>query len=221
LRNGVTITLDPRDYEVAYAFHPTRGEISRELKAQRDAERRAYVRQGMTLKRNPLGVAGGRYEILWAGSGDLKASYDDLGKAKDFLDNIDRPPGLFVGVDTKTGERFLSFAAQTKALRNNPSEREERKPRVVLITNPKARDNMKYAYALVLDDGGFTYGMDARTPVTFQFSQRDRKRGVYTSYQLPSAAVSNPGFQAMVKSLPGQQYIGTLTELRSLVKKFM
>jgi len=92
---------------------------------------------------------------------------------------------------------------------------------VVLITNPKARDNMKYAYALVLDDGGFTYGMDARTPVTFQFSQRDRKRGVYTSYQLPSAAVSNPGFQAMVKSLPGQQYIGTLTELRSLVKKFM
>jgi len=104
--------------------------------------------------------------------------------------------------------------------RNNPSER-ERKPRVVLITNPKGRDNMKYAYALVLDDGGFTYGMDARTPVTFEFSQRDRKRGVYTSYQLPSAAVNNPGFQAMVKSLPGQQYIGTLTELRSLVKKFM
>ena len=53
LRNGVTITLSPRDYEIAYAFHPTRGEISRELKAQRDAERRAYTRQGMTLKRNP------------------------------------------------------------------------------------------------------------------------------------------------------------------------
>ncbi|NBR62615.1 MAG: hypothetical protein EBT86_13540, partial [Actinobacteria bacterium] len=44
------------------------------------------------------------------------------------------------------------------ALRNNPSRREglgfegserERKPRVVLITNPKGRDNMKYAYALV------------------------------------------------------------------------
>ena len=53
LRNGVTITLNPRDYEIAYAFHPTRGEISRELKTQRDAERRAYTRQGMTLKRNP------------------------------------------------------------------------------------------------------------------------------------------------------------------------
>ena len=53
LRRGVTITLNPRDYEIAYAFHPTRGEISRELKAQRDAERRAYTRQGMTLKRNP------------------------------------------------------------------------------------------------------------------------------------------------------------------------
>ncbi|NDD14600.1 MAG: hypothetical protein EB072_18635 [Betaproteobacteria bacterium] len=53
LRRGVTITLNPRDYEIAYAFHPTRGEISRELKAQRDAERRAYVRRGMTLKNNP------------------------------------------------------------------------------------------------------------------------------------------------------------------------
>ena len=53
LRRGVTITLNPRDYEIAYALHPTRGDISRELKAQRDAERRAYTRQGMTLKRNP------------------------------------------------------------------------------------------------------------------------------------------------------------------------
>ncbi|NDF50549.1 MAG: hypothetical protein EB116_10785 [Betaproteobacteria bacterium] len=122
----------------------------------------------------------------------------------------------------KIGKREASAINRLLSGRGgNPSEREERKPRVVLITNPKGRDNMKYAYALVLDDGGFTYGMDARTPVTFEFSQRDRKRGVYTSYQLPSAAVNNPGFQAMVKSLPGQQYIGTLTELRSLVKKFM
>ena len=222
-RNGVTITLEPRDYEIAYAFHPTQGEISRQLKAQRDAERRAYAREKFGRMKNPLGVAGGRYEIVWAGSGDLKGSYDDLGQAKDFLDDIDRPPGLFYGVDTKTGKRFYSFAAETKMLgkvKRNPADR-ERKPRVVLITNPKSRDAMKYAYALVLDDGGFTYGMDARTPVTFEFSQRDRKRGVYTSYALPSAAVLNPDFQAMVKSLPGQQFIGTLTELRSLVKKFV
>jgi hypothetical protein len=53
LRTGVTITLAPRDYEIAYAFHPTQGEISRQLKAQRDAERRAYTRQGMKLKTNP------------------------------------------------------------------------------------------------------------------------------------------------------------------------
>jgi len=52
-RNGVTITLEPRDYEIAYAFHPTQGEISRQLKAQRDAERRAFTRQGMKLKSNP------------------------------------------------------------------------------------------------------------------------------------------------------------------------
>jgi hypothetical protein len=152
-KNGVTITLDPRDYEIAYAFHPTQGEISQQLKAKRVAERRAFARERI-----------GRM--------------------------------------------------------SNPAER-ERKPRVVLITNPKTRDAVKYAYALVLDDGGFTYGMDARTPVTFEFSQRDRKRGVYTSYALPSAAVLNPDFQAMVKSLPGQQYIGTLTELKALVKKFI
>jgi hypothetical protein len=66
------------------------------------------------VKANPLGVAGGRYEILWGGSGDLKASYDDLGQAKDFLDDIDRPPGLFYGRDTKTGKHFFSFAAVTK-----------------------------------------------------------------------------------------------------------
>lgn len=223
-KNGVTITLDPRDYEIAYAFHPTQGEISQQLKAKRVAERRAYARERIGRMPNPLGVSGGRYEIVWARSGDLKGSYDDLGQAKDLLDDIDRPTGLFYGIDTKTGKRFYSFAAETKMLgkiKRNPAEAKERKPRVVLITNPKARDTMKYAYALVLDDGGFTYGMDARTPVTFEFSQRDRKRGVYTSYALPSAAVLNPDFQAMVKSLPGQQYIGTLTELRALVKKFV
>lgn len=74
-------------------------------------------------KKNPMGVAGGRYEIVWAGSGDLKGSYDDLGQAKDFLDDIDRPPGLFYGIDTKTGKRFYSFAAETRMLKKNPAPR--------------------------------------------------------------------------------------------------
>jgi len=52
-RNGVTITLEPRDYEIAYAFHPTQGEISRQLKAQRDAERRAYAREKFGRMKNP------------------------------------------------------------------------------------------------------------------------------------------------------------------------
>ncbi len=94
------------------------------------------------VRKNPLGVSGGRYEIVWARSGDLKGSYDDLGQAKDLLDDIDRPTGLFYGIDTKTGKRFYSFAAETKMLgkiKRNPAEAKERKPRVVLITNPKQR----------------------------------------------------------------------------------
>lgn len=273
-KNGVTITLDPRNYEIAYAFHPTQGEISRQLKAQRDAERRAYARERIgrmpnpakktvsqkisqlvregypqpqavaialseerkgKVKKNPLGVSGGRYEIRRLDkSNAIDSVYTTLTHAKSAIDEIDRPAGSFYIVDTETGKHYFSFQAETKyphieirgtamqkAYDRNPVEAKERKPRVVLITNPKGRDAVKYAYALVLDDGGFTYGMDARTPVTFEFSQRDRKRGVYTSYALPSAAVLNPDFQAMVKSLPGQQYIGTLTELRALVKKFI
>ena len=191
-KNGVTITLDPRDYEIAYAFHPTQGEISQQLKAKRVAERRAFARERIGRMPNPA-----KKTVSQKISQLVREGYP-------------QPQAVAIA---------LSEERKGK-VRKNPADR-ERKPRVVLITNPKGRDNMKYAYALVLDDGGFTYGMDARTPVTFEFSQRDRKRGVYTSYQLPSAAVNNPAFQAMVKSLPGQQYIGTLTELRSLVKKFM
>lgn len=192
-------------------------------------------RRSNPAKKNPLGVSGGRYEIRRLDkSNAIDSVYTTLTHAKSAIDEIDRPAGSFYIVDTETGKHYFSFQAETKyphieirgtamqkAYDRNPVEAKERKPRVVLITNPKGRDAVKYAYALVLDDGGFTYGMDARTPVTFEFSQRDRKRGVYTSYALPSAAVLNPDFQAMVKSLPGQQYIGTLTELRALVKKFI
>ena len=61
-------------------------------------------------KTNPIGD---RYEIRWR-SGDVKASYNDIGQAKDYLDDIDRPVGLFYGYDTETGKVFMSFGFQTK-----------------------------------------------------------------------------------------------------------
>jgi len=95
---------------------PTPAQLAARAKFAEMARSGAFKRKAKAGKRkaNPVDVAGGRYEILWGGSGDLKASYDDLGKAKDFLDDIDRPPGLFYGRDTKTGKHFFSFAAVTK-----------------------------------------------------------------------------------------------------------
>lgn len=95
---------------------PTPAQLAARAKFAEMARSGAFKRKAKATRRkvNPLGVAGGRYEILWGGSGELKASYDDLGQAKDFLDDIDRPPGLFYGRDTKTGKHFFSFAAVTK-----------------------------------------------------------------------------------------------------------
>lgn len=191
-KNGVTITLDPRNYEIAYAFHPTQGEISRQLKAQRDAERRAYARERIgrmpnptkktvsqkisqlvregypqpqavaialseerkgKVKKNPLGVSGGRYEIRRLDkSNAIDSVYTTLTHAKSAIDEIDRPAGSFYIVDTETGKHYFSFQAETKyphieirgtamqkAYDRNPVEAKERKPRVVLITNPKQR----------------------------------------------------------------------------------
>ena len=144
LRNGVTITLNPRDYEIAYAFHPTRGEISRELKAQRDAERRAYTRQGMTLKRNPSDY---RFEIRRANKAQtLDSVYTTLTQAKNALDEIDRPPASFFLVDTQTGKHYFSFQAETKLpmveLRATAMQKAyKRNPRasnpIVLVTDRK------------------------------------------------------------------------------------
>lgn len=41
--------------------------------------------------------------------------------------------------------------------------------------------NTLYAHCI---EGGFTFGMDAVTPVTFEFSNRQRKRRVYRSFKV-------------------------------------
>ncbi len=348
LRNGMTITLSPRDYEIAYAFHPTRGEISRELKAQRDAERRAYVRRGMTLKNNPakktvsqkisqltregypqqqavaialseertgkvkrnpaprgfvkaddytvevfnkygmkpydavyMQTKGGRgeptydltvlkhengkylaahgsvivkqqfdrasdaaayleewyinnrqsaykrnpsdyrFEIRRANKAQtLDSVYTTLTQAKNALDEIDRPPASFFLVDTQTGKHYFSFQAETKLpmieLRATAMQKAyKRNPRA---SNPAKR--LTYQYALVIDDGGFSFGMDQITPVQFTFSAQDKKRGVYRSFKLPAEVIKNPEFQAWATQLPGHSIVISLRDLRSLIKQY-
>jgi hypothetical protein len=96
---------------------PTPAQLAARERFAEMARSGAFKKAGASRrKKNPLGETGGRYEIRWP-SGDVKASYDSLGDAKDFLDDIDRPVGAFVGVDTKTGKVFYSFAYETKMMR--------------------------------------------------------------------------------------------------------
>lgn len=50
-------------------------------------------------------------------SNNLVASYDDIGLAKDFLDNMDKPVGTYYGYNTTTKKVFFSFAYETKYLK--------------------------------------------------------------------------------------------------------
>ena len=50
-------------------------------------------------------------------SNDLVASYDDIGLAKDFLDNMDKPVGTYYGYNTNTKKVFFSFAYETQYLK--------------------------------------------------------------------------------------------------------
>jgi len=50
-------------------------------------------------------------------SNDLVASYDDIGLAKDFLDNMDKPVGTYYGYNTTTKKVFFSFAYETQYLK--------------------------------------------------------------------------------------------------------
>jgi hypothetical protein len=94
-------------------------------------------------------------------------------------------------------------------------------------SNPRAANPVKrkvvtmIKYALVPDDGGFTFGMDDRTPVQFVFSNRDKVRGIYRSFALPKSVTSSPEFQQWASSLPGQSIIVSLNDLRKMLKRYI
>ena len=271
LRRGVTITLNPRDYEIAYAFHPTRGEISRELKAQRDAERRAYTRQGMTLKRNPAKktVSQKISQLTREGYPQKQAVAIALneeregkvkrnpinetliyglapGETRDYMEDLLYDGGLKLTqaqieqvLKAASAAGYHSFRITgfdptvkpdfTKALKTGRKRNPRASNPIILVSdkpvkrrrNPMARkSNGPFYYALVPADGGFSFGMDSVTPVRFVFSNRDRTRGIYRSFELPDSVTSNPEFQQFASRLPGNSIVASLNELRSMLKKY-
>lgn len=104
-----------------------------------------------------------------------------------------------------------------KRKRNPTATRAPARKRTQLVSNGERKKNpatKDFFYVNVIDDGGFQFGMDDRTPVLFKFSNREMKRGVYRSFALPFNMTSNPEFQNFVKSLPGNQIVISLKDLR-------
>ena len=70
-------------------------------------------------------------------------------------------------------------------------------------------------------DGGWEYGMDAVTPVRFEFTTVARERkGAYKSWKLPPSAIKNPDFQIWARE-NGGQVVMSLRALTAKIKAFM
>ena len=74
---------------------------------------------------------------------------------------------------------------------------------------------MKKIYCHVMDDGGFTFGMDDRTPVSWEFSSRPRKH-VYRTFVIENPTLAA---QAFVKMRPVT--VRTYQEIRAMFKVLM
>lgn len=112
----------------------------------------------------------------------------------------------------------------TMGRRANPTAtRAPARSRTQLVQNGERKKNpatKDVFFVNVIDDGGFQFGMDDRTPVLFKFSNREMKRGVYRSFALPFNVTSNPQFQNFVKSLPGNQIVISLKDLRKQLSAY-
>lgn len=108
--------------------------------------------------------------------------------------------------------------------KSNPTAtRAPARKRTQLIQNGERKKNpatKDVFFVNVIDEGGFQFGMDDRTPVLFKFSNREMKRGVYRSFALPFNVTSNPQFQDFVKSLPGNQIVISLKDLRKQLSAY-
>lgn len=57
-------------------------------------------------------------------------------------------------------------------------------------------------YVSVINDGGFTFGMDLVTPVSWVFHKRPRSRGVYRCWRIAPAIAASPAFRAWLERNP-------------------
>ncbi len=54
----------------------------------------------------------------------------------------------------------------------------------------------------VVNDGGFSFGMDQTTPVSWSLSSRPRIRGMYRTWRVPQHAIDSQAFQAWAARNP-------------------
>lgn len=111
-----------------------------------------------------------------------------------------------------------------KTVKRNPTAtRAPARKRTQLVSNGERKKNpatKDVFFVNVIDDGGFQFGMDDRTPVLFKFSNREMKKGVYRSFALPFNVTNNAEFQNFVKSLPGNQIVISLKDLRKQLSAY-
>lgn len=118
----------------------------------------------------------------------------------------------------------LETSLGTMGRRSNPTAtRAPARSRTKLISNGRENNPVTkdVFFANVVDDGGFEFGMDDRTPVTFKFSNREMKRGVYRSFALPHVVTTNPMFQAFVRTLPQATIIVSLKKLKEMLRQYI
>lgn len=190
----------------------------------------AKMRKKSTRKSNPMVISKQADSSLskYGSRGYLRKmldDYSDLGHVVAVRKK--RTGGVSISLD---GGRAMTPEQARKKLEdffgyaNNPTAtRAPARKRTQLIQNGERKKNpatKDVFFVNVIDDGGFQFGMDDRTPVLFKFSNREMKKGVYRSFALPFNVTSNAEFQNFVKSLPGNQIVISLKDLRKQLSAY-
>lgn len=161
-------------------------------------------------------------ELLYAGG--LKLNNQQVNQVLKAASDAGYHSFRITGFDPTVMPDFgVNVLNRPKRKRNPTATRAPARPRTKLISNGERKKNpatKDVFFVNVIDDGGFQFGMDDRTPVLFKFSNREMKKGVYRSFALPFNVTSNAEFQNFVKSLPGNQIVISLRDLRKQLSAY-